>query len=545
MSYPSIPKENNTSRSYQSVVPLLLMLIGYALYLFRFGYGYGNSDQDEFLPYLLHLLNTELFQNDWFVQRQTEAFSVRTWFVYLLRTLSFMMPAWMSVLTVYLASFASISIAIYKLADLLTHNRLASVVTSFAVCILTPFWTLGGNDLVHSMLVPSMTAWAIGLWGFVFYLRQLHVAAALMAGVATLFQALVGLQVMALLTGLMLFRLIDSKTEIEMLVKAGIAYAISAAPALIPLFYQQFSYTPPLLSSDPSAFYIMAEFRNPHHYLFNSFDKVRLVQFFILLLAGYFALLYLQKKERLVHADFFNRIIGIVAVCCIVGYLGTEFKPVMSIAKIQLFKMTIVVKVLMVMLVIQALITLFPSRVSDFLDRLVFEKPLQLAGLALAGIVILLLLQPHRMESKVYPWSTTESAEHQIAAWAQANTETGEVFAVPPSWSSFRSHAERAIVINHKAFPHRNEDMPVWYNRLLDMAPIKPPARTDNTLQKNLDLRYHALGPQQLELLSYEYTFDYVVRNASLPAGSAFSVVFETQGWFIYKVSPQRLTLHE
>ncbi len=528
-----------------TLVPVLLLLIGYVLYLFRFGYGYGASDQDEFIPYLLHLLNPDLYQNDWFVQSQTEAFSVRTWFVSLLRLLAFIMPVWMSVLTVYLASFAGIALAVYKLADLLTHNRLAAVAGVFVVCILTPFWTLGGNDLVHSMLVPGMTAWAIGLWGFVFYLRRLHVAAALMAGVATLFQALVGLQVMALLTGLMFFQLINSRENTEALIKAGITYVISAAPALIPLFYQQLTYTPPLLSSGPSVFYIMAEFRNPHHYLFNSFDKIRLVQFFLLLLFGYFGLLYIQKKENAFRADFFNRMLGLVAAGCVIGYIGTEVKPIMPIAKVQLFKMTIVVKVLMAIVVSYVTVSLLPTRLRDFLDGLVFEHPMKLAGIAMAGTLALFLLQPHRLEQKVYPWSVQQSPEYQIAAWAKANTEMGEVFAVPPSWSSFRSHAERAIVINHKAFPHRNEDMPIWYDRLIDMAPIKPPARSDNTLQENLDLRYQALGPQQLELLSYEYTFDYVVRNVRLPAGSAFSVVFETQGWFIYKVSPQRLTLHE
>ncbi len=68
----------STSRS---LPPVLLLLFGFGLYVFRFGYGFGTSDQDEFIPYLLSLIDPALFENDWFVQTQQAAFSVRTYFV--------------------------------------------------------------------------------------------------------------------------------------------------------------------------------------------------------------------------------------------------------------------------------------------------------------------------------------------------------------------------------------------------------------------------------------------------------------------------------
>ncbi len=547
------PTAHTTLRS--NVPYLVLLFLGYGLYLLRFGYDYGVSDQDEFIPFLYSLINPAYFQNDWFVQTQLSAFSVRTYFVYVLRGLSVVFPVWLSVLLVYLASWTGIVTAVYSLAYTLINNRLSALVGTTLVCVFTPFWTLGGNDLLHHVLVPSMTAWAFALWTFVFYLRGQYKAAAVLAGIATLFQALVGLQVMLLVGGMLcikLFQLQQGRQEffMQMLASAGV-YVLVAAPALVPLFYQQFTASGESLSDTISEtisptsklFYIMAQFRNPHHYLFNAFDKIRLVKFFVVLLAGYLVLLAREKDTSSINTSFFNDMLALVTGICIVAYVGTEVAQNLTIAKLQLFKMTLLIKALMVMLIADALIRVLPDSATRRLDQLCFTQPAYLAGLFVIGLVTVLLVQPDRLSNKVYPWRASENPEIELAQWASRNTLPAEVFAVPPSWSAFRSHARRAIVINHKAFPYNDADIRTWFERLQDMAPLQLPDQTDATLLKTLDLKYNTLTPTALEELGFTYSFDYIIRNTPLPISSSMAVVHEAQGWFVYKLSAQRLAL--
>lgn len=541
--------------SFRSKVPyLVLLVLGFGLYLLRFGYNYGGSDQDEFIPFLYSLINPAYFQNDWFVQTQHAAFSVRTYFVYLLYCLSVMMPVWLAVLVVYLGSWASIASAVYTMADQLVKNRLAALLGTLLVCIFTPFWTLGGNDLLHNMLVPSMTAWAFAMWTFVFYLKQDYTRAALFAGLATLFQALVGLQVMLLVTGMLCLQFFQpghSRQHLIRICKTLGIYAVVAAAALIPLFYQQFSASEEMLSNTISEtmtptstlFYIMAQFRNPHHYLFSAFDKVRLIKFFAVLLVGYLLLIAREKQQATVQTDFFNDMLVLVTGICMGAYVGTEIMQQLTIAKLQLFKMTLLIKALMVILIADGMIRVLPQKVSNRLDKLAFTQPHYLTILFVGLLGAVLLVQPDRLERRVYPWRSAESPEIQLAQWAAKNTLPAEVFAIPPSWSAFRSHARRAIVVNHKAFPYRDEDIRTWFERLQDMAPLPPPDQSDATLTKALDLKYNTLTPHDLEELGITYSFDYIIRNVPLPASASYAVEYETQGWFVYKLSAQRLAL--
>ncbi|MEM8486608.1 MAG: DUF6798 domain-containing protein [Bacteroidota bacterium] len=536
---------------------IVLLVLGYGLYLLRFGYGYGTSDQDEFIPFLYSLLNPAYFQNDWFVQTQLSAFSVRTYFVYLLYGLSIAMPVWLAVFVVYVASWASIASAVYQLADGLLKNRLSALISAGLVCIFTPFWTLGGNDLLHFVLVPSMTAWALALWAFVFYLRKDYTRAGLFAGIATLFQALVGLQVMLLVGGMLCLQFFQPhmaqgrRHHFMRVLTTTAVYAIVAAFALVPLFYQQFSAVSETLSDTisetisptSSLFYIMAQFRNPHHYLFSAFDKVRLIKFFVVLLVGYLVLLAREKQEGSVRAGFFNDMLVLVTGVCLVAYVGTEIMQQLTIAKLQLFKMTLLVKALMVMLIADATVRVLPTRWANRLDQLCFNQPLRLAALFAVGFAGILIMQPDRLQQKVYPWRASGDPEIQLARWAAKNTLPAEVFAVPPSWSAFRSHARRAIVINHKAFPYQDTNIRTWFDRLQDMAPLQLPEQTDPTLLAALDFKYNTLTPHDLEELGITYSFDYIIRNAPLPAASSYSVEYETQGWFVYKLSAQRLAL--
>ena len=65
----SAPQQSPTSRS-RLRAPLFVPLGALLLYALRFPYGYGVSDQAEFVPFLLHLLDPSILNADWFVAGQ-------------------------------------------------------------------------------------------------------------------------------------------------------------------------------------------------------------------------------------------------------------------------------------------------------------------------------------------------------------------------------------------------------------------------------------------------------------------------------------------
>ncbi len=526
-------------------IPVHLILCVFVLYLFRFGYGYGASDQDEFLPYLAHLQNPELFANDWFVQSQAASFNIRTCFVYLLFGLSAVMPPFYATTLVYALSWFGIAAGLYALAYALSADRLSAIACVGGALVLTPFWTLGGNDLAHSMLVPSMVAWALAVWSWVLLVQDRPAGSAVLVGLATWFQGLVGLQT-ALLIGAYLVAgpFVYAHPLARGLRKTAvfsIVFVLCSFPALGPLLYQQlFGASMPDGHAPHDLFYIMASFRNPHHYLFHSFPASRVVRFAAILVPGLCAALWGLRTRMRPASIFVLTVSSVIAVVCAISYLGTEWRQQLFVAKLQLFKTTVTAKFLFLILLCTAVIGLIPASMRQRLEGTLFDYPGRILGvLALVSLAIG-AWQPDRIASTIYPLSRSSAPAYEMTSWIQAHTPGEAVFAVPPSRSDFRSHAQRGIVVNHKAFPYRDEDMVIWFERLLTLAPVPLPARSDPYLQARLDSAFLSLSPETLYNLAQVYPFDYVLRTTpwTAPADSLFAPVHARDGEYLYALIP-------
>ena len=522
--------------------PYLFYALCLTLYLARFGYGYGESDQDEFLPYLLHRMDPSLFVNDWFVQSQEAAFSVRTYFTWLLHGVALAVPLPLAVFFLYVASWGGIAHGVFRIAVRLSGHRLAGFFAVPVVLLATPQWTLGGNDFAHSMLAPSMTAWAIGLQGLVAAWEDRRVAAGVWIGLAAWMQALVGLH-LALLGTIVLW-LAPGRSIPDVVRFIGV-FALCAAPALGPLFYQQFT-----AEGMPGVdlYYIMARFRIPHHYLFESFSERSQVRFAVLV-AGGLAGWYLAR--RFVDPDRWRQVAGVLAAILVIAigaYVATEPMQVLAVAKLQLFMLTVPAKLLLVIGMVSAFAWRAPERVARVMQRLVEGSTWQagVLGLMLVGAGCLHLAGIDTLSRRIYPLSQHGSPRAAMEDWVSASTPVDAVFATPPSLSSFRAGARRAIVVNHKAFPYRDADIAVWFKRVIDMAPLSLPDRTDATLMAQLDEAFDALTPAELAERAERYGFVYAVRTTpwadSLlhPADSGIDpprLVFISPPWHVYRLA--------
>lgn len=534
---PAIPKVGRP--------PFVVLLAALLLYFLRFGYDYGTSDQDEIIPFLMHRMDPSLFTQDWFVHAQMTDFSVRTYFVWLLQFFSLPLPVWLATLVVYVATWLLLAGAVYTLAQHLTGDRLAAAASVFVALVGTPLWTLGGNELAHSMLVPSMLAWALALWAVYHFLRSRYILAPVLLGVACWIQALVGLQVAGMLILLRFIHIVRKErgpfTFGSFAMFAGL-FVLWSSPALGPLIYQQLTAEPVAAEGMPSLFYILAEFRLPHHYLFFSFYPHALVRFGFLAVLGTVVLAVPGLRPELRDRRFVVRALLIIAALCLVAFVCTEVVPVLLVAKLQLFKTTVFAKLLFVIVLTGVVCQRLPEAVRRPFERVLDRRYVSLgAVLVVWALVIVGVVNSDGgyLHDRVGPWVRRGTDFGAVEDWVRNNTSRHAIFAVPPSNSSFRSATERTIVINYKAIPYQDEDLYVWFKRLTDMAPVPLPERGSTALIGRLDEAFNGLTVDDLWRLRSTYRFDYVVRTAPLPEDGRFRKVYQSGPWRVYEALPE------
>ena len=530
-----------TPRSYAE--PLFATLSATLLYFFRFGYDFGHSDQDEFLPLLLSRLHSGLLEGDWFVQILSSGFHVRTYFVALLEAMASGVPLWLAVLLVYAVAWLLLTSAVYALAHAFTRDRLAAVLAVIAALALTPQWTLGGNDLAHRMLVPSMLGWGLGLWGVHALILDRPVRAAAFLGLAAWMHPLIGLQLAGLFGLVLLLQLPEQEDREKALRRLGLfagLFALFSLPALGPLVYQQLAGRVPHPDDAPSLFYILAAFRAPHHYLPDAFPTYATTRFGALAAAGLLALAFPSARKMIVHLRVLAGTLLIIAVLCGIGFVFTEIHPSLFITKLQLFKLTVLAKVLLLIVLTGAFSLWLPTRPWRRI-RLLMMKPWP-ALLALAAWTVVfvgLITGKDFVTERIHPMMRQGTPIEALERWARTQTAREAVFAVPPSFSGFRSNAQRAIVINFKAFPFQDRHMYEWYRRLTDLAPMPPPERGGAAILDDLDAAYETLNAGDLSTLSGRYGFTYVVRRSPLPAPRrGWRAVYRNEAWTVYRIPP-------
>ncbi len=504
--------------------PLYLPLLTFTAYLFWLGYDYAISDQDEILPYLTHLLDSSLYRSDWFVNAQLEAFGPRTLFVWIAWLPAKLLGPYVTVLGIYVASWFGTTMALYALGLQLTRERLAATICVI-LAFLVPYFTLGGNDLLTWILTPSMPAWTLSLWGLVFFVRGQYLRAALLIGLGTWMQALVGLH-MAIICVLLLFWKYGWSVLRPWLFTGW--FTLSSLPALGPLIWLQLTRAHP--EGSWSYFYILFEFRAPHHYMPTSFAAESVLGFTILLGLGLAAFSWLPAF----HRTLVRRTLIIIAGFCVLSLLCTEFLRIDTIAKLQFFKLTVLVKVFCVILIsnatAQLILRFFRRTLKAYFDHEHYAS-----GATVLITAILLLVSPDALGLR--PTSASIPAE-QVAAWAKESTDVDAIFAVPPQWSHFRSQAQRAIVVNFKAVPFHQPYMTQWFTRLMDIAPISPPQRGGTEVMAVLDSAYYALPAQEIQQLASKYGFEYVVRQEGA-APEEFESVYRAGPWSVWRIKPQ------
>ncbi len=505
----------NEVAKYRSgpLVSVVIMVVAFVAtmvaHVVRFGYDYGNSDQDELLPAVFRVLsNNELFANDWLVSFQTSTFNVRTPAIHLVATLSDWLGTFDAVLLLYVLSAGATFFAIYRIADLsgLSDRSVWTPwIAGFIVFVLSKGFALGGNDVMNTMYVPSMTGWAAATWAVYFWLQDRPTIAALLSALTVPLQALIGLQTALLLglSGLVLFVWTRDRRHLIMTLQFSLIFAVFAALPVIAFVSGQGPSSDAAAPGSPFL-EILARIRAPHHFIPSHFSPRSFFKFGLLALAGVTSLILLPKGRR--KQQLVSILLSILAIC-LFSYLFTEWAPVEVIVKLQLFRLTVYAKIIFIVVAVSYTVSIVESRFLNNIPAL--NKFRKLSGAVLFAVLIVSLLFLPSQEELEYR-KRAASDWGSVEMWALQETEPGAVFLVEPSNSHFRSNAQRAIFVNYKAVPFGADDLNEWLRRLQIQTGLDTiPERVQMTA---LDSAYNSLSRQDLRRIASINDIDFVIR---------------------------------
>ncbi len=490
------------------------LLLIFSAYLLRFGYGFGFSDQDEFLPLIMHWQDAELFARDWFVMEQASSFGVRTIFSRLLYSLSLAAPLKVIVAILHFSTFAAVSTAVFRIANKLYRNRLTAGVAIFMVVLVTSRWNPGGNDLFHSMLVSSSMSWALALWSFERVLNKRYLMAGALSGAAMLVHPLVGLQVGVVIAVSIFFTEAPRKRAMTAFL---VPFLVVATPLIVVLSNWE-SYEAANSSSFSTEF-ILTELRAPHHYLPSAFQVSSVVKLAVLSILG-FVILWTERPPLVSNKRFWSyqdgsarkyllttSIILILLLLC--TYAMTSIWPIPAVTRLQPFNLSVMLRITVVIALSGAISGLIPSRIKLLIATGIDKSSFPIVSGLVALIVITAATQFDTLRDRTFP---SDLSKIELYDWIQSNTQQDAVFAIPPSMSGFQVGSRRAQYVSFKSYPFEARASEEWLRRLLTIAPVDDLRPGGVALQARLDEAFAEHDPEDWKDILEIENIDFIVR---------------------------------
>jgi hypothetical protein len=428
------------------------LFIALAFLLLR-GYDFNTGDQAEHLPQVYQLLDNELYKGDFFLERYNETFTVRYFYVLTIYFFSLIVPV---SIVCFCFTIICLTIAIWgwiKIAEYFSKDNWCLIFTPILVYLVFYGFTLGGNYIQYNTLGCSTFAKAflpIAIWQF---LIKRYYISALLIGIATLFQAMAGGQIFAILFLILLFDY--QKVSLKNILLFGLIYISIASWVLIPLFSKQFlhpyQYDKQLFSE------IMYEFRNPGHFSPLNFPLMDYIRFLSLYSIGLFLIFRLEKSESKL---FLIRFFVIQFIGMMVYFMLYEIAGIKNIAKLQWFKTTIWIGAFCCLLIAMSLT-----------KKILFQYKLPNQIFFIGALFALVLITnsqklPFQKLRNRYKIGNYEKSDLTLLhEWIEKNTPKSAVFLTLPDDMSFSCEAKRAMPIATHAMVHEPFYMLEWYQK--------------------------------------------------------------------------------
>lgn len=432
------------------------------VFLFIRGYQFNTGDQAEHLPQVYQTLDPELYAGDYFVPQTQAQFTVREHYerlaLMLARTIGLEWGAFL--LTLFCITV--MAWAFQRIAWQLFRERWAAWLGPVMVLLVFYGFTVGGNHIIYGTLISSTLAKASASVGLLLFLQRRPLSAGVFLGVASLFQVLVGLQLMLLLT--VAFPFVFREKRLNASVGFWGAYLVPALFVLVPTLRQQFG---PQGDFDMELYYeVLYRFRNYHHYLPSLFPVTHYVKFFGLLGLGVLSYRFTRPADR----GIFPALVVAVLLGMMVYTVGLEMLGIHSLGKVQWFKTSIWAAALSAVMVAGVVGMLVQSILPA---EHLFPKRMSMLSAAVAILLLMLMTNsvwlPEGMAGRYMVGNRSLTELERMHLWVEKNTPKDALFLVPPANTGFSCQAKRPMAVHFHAIVHTPQFMLPWYTKVQEI----------------------------------------------------------------------------
>lgn len=489
------------------------------------GYLFNIYDQEDHLPQIYKLLSPELYSSDFFVNEYFKTFNVRFFYVSIVYLFSKAIGVYLSVAILHIICLFATVLYTYKLAKVIGASEIASLGASLLLPTLFNTYNLGLSNLIYSSFIAGNIATPLCLYAFYKYFDNKLIWAGVGAGLACLFQVLMGIQVfLIILTTCLIFY---NKNRIKNIVFYFFAFIIFSSPMLIPIFQQQFFS--PKLYDDNLVVLILTLIRNPHHYVPSLFPVTDYLKFASIVALGLISTKLLPKPK----ADKIYIIYGIVILGMLVYYIGFEKLSINLFAKTQWFKASIWITLFSVIAISSFLFSFLENtRLLHFYRK--YSLSLSLIAIVISCFIIFnsAAIPVKRFQNFYHLGNFRKSDLTLMHEWIKKNTDVDAIFIIPPNDESFLCEAQRSTMVSYKPMIHQEKYQVDWLNKMMQLCGITIEELKDGNAKKTLLLGYY-------DNMSNFASFnpDYIIANKSdfKFKPNEFPIVYEAGSWILLK----------
>ena len=507
---------------------LLFALLVWSLLILRFGYRYGTGDQVELLPYTVYLHDNTLYPHDFFIQGLNASVpNERTVMAHL--TLPFVNHLEIFCFLMQLFSTILLVMGLQQLAFRFIHNKyLAWLAILIAMIPLNDF-ALGNVELYSECFQASGVAVAIIVWAINLFLDRKFIAASILMSVATFIQLLEGLDVMIVLSLIMLLMLVIRQIPLKTFLTFGTIYFCSAGVYLIVILMHKMGAVPGNMHAVDNAelFNIVFLFRHPHHFIFASFPKFKMLVFFVLTLC---ALIFYSGRSSKIFDFVLIGLFGII----IYAFIVDGFHNVL-IGNFQFYKVTIWMKFLGVVAAMGMAEEFIPAnwRLPDMVK---YEKIGVVTIAVLSWVVIIYFNQylPYNVPFQLFGMKEKDDMI-AICEKIKETTPADAIFVVPFDNTELKFYGQRSCFVEFKANVKHKSFVGEWYRRIRIVFGISAEdAQQGFALKDRADANYYTSNLWQFNRKAgYGITHMLVKKEYKPPYGS---LILSNNTYAVYKL---------
>lgn len=550
-----------------------------ALYLV-FNYGFGEQNHIEQLPHVLRRLDPTYLSNDFFVNTTT-AYGPRYLYMGIVAGLSQVFP----LVHVAFVGTALANFSIALISGLLSQRVFnGSLVAGVVMVVLV--MTISVAELEATIpkprLLPQLTVMPLLLLALWATLRARPLYLSVLIFLACVLHTQISLEVgalcLAVLVGYTLLYDRDRPRD------RSYIYRLSGALALYVLAVIVFALPIMLAERIPSEefIYILAEFRHPHHFIMSTIKPHKLTRFAVGLVG--IGVLYLwwvrhPGTELAVRRKVSLLLLALLGLQ-VLGYIFVELIPMRLWVTAQTLRLTIFINWLGLMMLAgfvaaqlgrwryklvgslvvslgvlllgrvlldhtvsgfgrhtqEIVLILLPIGIALFFGHMLRHQRVSImVGVLVSG---LLLAQTGRQVDMTS--FDDETDQHTLAECTRASTPADALLYTPPNWGFFRLLAERALIVDFKAFPFQDVAMREWHQRLVGVYGA-PDAAGFPSIEELNSSYYTRTDDDRV----FELQAAYDITHAVLPAGAstALPVLCEAGDFVLVSVESPEPTM--